>query len=305
MSAAGAGADSGTDSGAAAATPAASRGAFRLPVVALAACLAVLAAGGRLSWPALPSTWSWLEAPCPGLAADTGAPATAMFAAPAPPTRRNLPAAAVAATRERRHPDSSPPEAPHAPYLGLLPLLLAGHALLAGRFGRDEVARAPTPWTSSRLVRWGAALALGTLGVAVPWPGAFLAIAWALCLWGLAETCRPRAADEDARPALALGATSVVLAAALAGLALAAGSLSDRALLEPFLQRLDPSERPAWTPTLLAVNAAHLRAVLDRSALCALAGMLALLLHLKARRTATGMLLVAAVVADLASVVPG
>jgi hypothetical protein len=45
--------------------------------------------------------------------------------------------------------------------------------------------------------------------------------------------------------------------------------------------------------------------VLDRSALCALAGMLALLLHLKARRTATGMLLVAAVVADLASVVPG
>jgi hypothetical protein len=227
------------------------------------------------------------------------------FDAPAPPGRRSLPAAAVAAARARRHPGDVPPGTPHAPYLGLLPVLLAGHALLAGRIGRNEAARAPAPWTPSRLVRCGAALALVTLGAAVPWPGAFLAIVWTLCLWGLLETCRPRAADEDARPALALGATSVVLAAALAGLALAAGSLPDRALLEPFLQRLDPSERPAWSPTLLAVNAAHLRAVLDRSALCALAGMVALLLHLKARRTATGMLLVAAVVADLASVVPG
>jgi hypothetical protein len=133
---------------------------------------------------------------------------------------------------------------------------------------------------------------------------AFAALVWCLAAWGLAETCRPRAPDDDALPGLLLGAASVAMTGLAAGLALSAGATPDRELLLPLLERLPASAQDAWTPSLLAMNAEHVRTVLDRSALAAFAGMAALLMHLKARQTATGLVLVTAIVADMLSTVP-
>jgi hypothetical protein len=262
----------------------------------LAGCLALLLLG-RSVMPTLPGAAAWGELFLPRLGAQDALPSFAFAGTPAPAPGGNL-TAAVSAAR------FAPGAGPAAPYLGLVSVLLVGYALLAGRFGLGPAGRHGAARRAPRITRALAGLALVVLALSVSLPAVFAGLAWALAAWGLIETGRARAPDEDALPALLLGAASVILTATLAGLALSAGAAPDRELLAPLLWTLDPPDRAAWTPSMLAVNGAHVRAVLDRSALAAFAGMVALLLHLKARRPLTGCVLAAVLVADLASVAP-
>ena len=272
----------------------------RLPAVLLLACLTVVGLSGTIPSPTLRVPVAWCELLLPRLGADDAASSTALFDTPAPPEGRNLVAAAVEAGMERASLGRRPP----SPYLGLVPLLLAGYALLSGQFGRRQAELSSASRRRAVMVRGAAGLALVGLALFATLPLAFAAVVWGLAAWGMAETCRPRAPDDDALPGLLLGAVSVTMTGLAAGLALSAGATPDRELLAPLLERLSASAQDAWPPSMLAVNAEHLRAVLDRSALAAFAGMAVLLLHLKARRTSTGLLLVAAIAADLLSAVP-
>jgi hypothetical protein len=275
-----------------------------LPAGALLAFFTLALAAQRGPQPTLPGPFAWCELLLPRLTADDRAPNPALFDAPAPPRGFNLVSAAPAAPPDSRAGPGSSSSGPPSPYLGLLPPLLALFALLAGHSIRGGDPGPGRPGPAARVARWSAGLALVVLGLTAAAPTAFAAIAWGLAVWGLVASSRPREPDETGLATLLLGAASVILAGLLAGLALSGGASPDRELLAPLLERLQPSEREAWTPTLLALNATHVRAVLDRSALAAFVGMAALLLHLKARRTTTGLLVVAAIAADLASAAP-
>jgi hypothetical protein len=253
------------------------------PLALVLVLLVALLGQGRLLSPLQreASPWVLAELLLPGLLAEDVAPITPLFEARPPPAGQSLSAAALGAPARG-------PEAPWS-YVGQAPLLLALLALV----------------TAGGWLAWllRACLAWGLLCAWLPgWPAAPL-LASLAGLSGLGAVRLARA-DPDGRSVsahLALGATAVLLAAALIGLALWAGAVTDREALQPLLSRLAPSERPNWTPELLAGNAGHLRAVLDRSALAAFVSMSVLLVHLKERRALTGWLIVLAVSGDLLS----
>ena len=85
------------------------------------------------------------------------------------------------------------------------------------------------------------------------------------------------------------------------GAALRAGFATDTQALQPLLARLDATSREAWGPASQALEAAHLRAVLDRAAVAAFAGMTALLLHLKSRAAWSAAVLLVVLAADIAT----
>jgi len=224
-----------------------------------------------------------LELVLPGVFADGGGSAPSVLHAPLPPVGRNLLARTLI-------PAATPPGRAVL-YVGLLPLLLAMTAALAAR-GR---------WATGARI----ALLIGLIQVAGGSPAgpigglmlvAALAVLAGLGLMGLSdETARSNA------PTLALGSASVVLAGVLGALALQAGAVPDPEVTGPLMRRLPDGEQLGWSPPMLAANAAHLRAVLDRSALAAFAGMTALLLHLKGRARWSLALILLVVVADLLS----
>jgi len=227
------------------------------------------------------SSWAALELVAPGLFAR-GAPATAWpFPAPALPAGRALAWAAL----DGPGADASVP----SPFVGWIPLWLALASLLPlGASGRR--------WLPLALVLAGLAAALA-LRHTTPLVLA-LALSGAI---GLAQL-GPRAEGADARPQLVAGALAVLLAAAAIAASLRAGFATDAEALRPLLLRLDAPARAALDPASLLPQAAQLRAVLDRSALAAFAGMTALLLHLRSRAPWSAALLLLVAAADLAAV---
>jgi hypothetical protein len=227
------------------------------------------------------SRWAALELVAPGLFAR-GAPATAWpFPAPALPAGRALAWEALDA------PASGGASVP-SPFVGWIPLWLALAGLLPlGATGRR--------WLPLALLLGGLAAALA-LRHTTP---LVLALALSAAV-GLARI-GPRTDGADARPQLVAGALSVLLAAAAIAASLRAGFATDTEALRPLLLRLDAPARAAWDPSSLLPQAAHLRAVLDRSALAAFAGMTALLLHLRSRAPWSAALLLLVTAADLAA----
>lgn len=227
------------------------------------------------------SRWAALELVAPGLFAR-GAPASAWpFPAPALPAGRALVWEALDA------PASDGGRVP-SPFVGWVPLWLAlAAALPAGASGRRWLPLA------SLLAGLAASLALRH-----PTP---LVLALALSAAFSLARIGPRAEGAEARPQLVAGALAVLLAAAAIAASLRAGFATDAEALRPLLLRLDAPARAAWDPSSLAPQAAHLRAVLDRSALAAFAGMTALLLHLRSRAPWSAALLLTVTATDLAA----
>jgi hypothetical protein len=266
-------------------TPAARAVALLLVLIVGAGHTLALRDGGHVS-PASP--WGLVELLVPGLFVQDGQPAVLPFATPSPPPGHSLAWAAL------RHTSAGESATMRAPYVGMLPLWLALLWLLPapGRRGLPALAR------------------LGLLGLAVA--GGLmlqqsfvlvggLALAAAAGLRRIASEASP-GDRSDSGPQLVVSAACVLLTAALIALALRTGSSGDAQAVQPLLEALDPAQRPAWDAGRLAPNAAHLRAVLDRSALAAFAGMTALLLHLKSRARWSAALLLAVTAADVASV---
>ena len=223
------------------------------------------------------SRWAALELVAPGLFARGTAASAWPFAAPALPAGRALVWEALDAAGGRSVP---------SPCVGWIPLWLAlAAALPTGR-----------RWLPLALLPAGLAAALA---LRHPTP-LVLALAFSAAL-GLARI-GPRADGADARPQLVAGALAVLLAAAAIAASLRAGFATDSEALRPLLARLDAPARAAWDPASLAPQAAQLRAVLDRSALAAFAGMTALLLHLRSRAPWSAALLLLVTAADLAAV---
>lgn len=274
------------------------------PAAALGVLLAVLVFA--LQFPAatrVAQAWAWPGLPAelvfPGLFHEDDAPRLPWLVDERPPSQVHLPLAALRDTDLDDHESRT-----DSVTVGFLPLLLAGLGLFAGRggwavTGRTLIAVVAVPTF------------LGTSMLPVEDPDALrtklLVAALAILAGAGLARLRPRAADgAGERPALLLGTAAVLAAGALALLALSAGSASDQAVAGPLLARLDAS-RPDDVPLLhdpavVAANAAWLRAVLDRAALAAFAGMAVLLLHLRSRGWLTGTLLLLVVAADLVSV---
>ena len=93
----------------------------------------------------------------------------------------------------------------------------------------------------------------------------------------------------------------MLLTTGLIAASLRTGFATDASALRPLLARLDADALARIGPASLALEAGHLRAVLDRSALAAFVGMTALLLHLKSRARWSAALLLAVAAADVAS----
>ncbi|MGQ0553739.1 MAG: hypothetical protein ACT4PU_11045 [Planctomycetota bacterium] len=260
----------------------------------LALAFAVLAVAGLppRDTPAVHARADALELLLPGLMARGGSPLDTSLNVQRPPSDDSLPALALA------------PELPagaRAPgvFPGYAPLLLALLTLLAlpGR----------TAW-------WLRALALPVLLLPwlwTPWPSGaaslVLRVATAALIAAAATTAAltllgkpPR--GQSVGPEIGLGVVAVVLAALLAGMALTAGSATDREALSFLLERLPAAAAQARPPETLAFDAAHLRSVLDRGAVAAFVGMTALLIHLKSRRGWTLALLLVVSLADVLSV---
>jgi hypothetical protein len=227
------------------------------------------------------SRWAALELVAPGLFARGAAGGPWPFAAPAPPAGHALAWQAL---------DAAPGGAGRpSPFVGWIPLWLALASLPPlGASGRR--------WLPLLLLLAGLAAALA---LRHPTP-LVLALAPAAAL-GLARI-GPRETGADARPQLLAGALAVLLATAAIAASLHAGFATDAEALRPLLARLDAPARAAFDPARVALEAAHLRAVLDRSALAAFAGMTALLLHLRSRAPWSAALLLLVAAADLAAV---
>jgi hypothetical protein len=230
------------------------------------------------------SPWAAAELLAPGLFARGHERLAAPFDAPAPPPDRALAWAALAdGTLARTRP---------SPFAGWIPLWLALAGLLGGR--------------AARRGRAGSTLALAALGLAgtviLEHPTPLVLALGALAAVGLARTL-PAAGDAPgpAAPQLAAAGACVLLAAVVIGTALRAGFATDAQALQPLLARLEATSREAWGPASQALEAAHLRAVLDRAAVAAFAGMTALLLHLKSRAKWSAAVLLVVLAADLAS----
>ena len=231
------------------------------------------------------SPWSAAELLAPGLFARGDERLAAPFEAPAPPADRALAWAALAG--------GTPARTLPSPFAGWIPLWLALAGLLGGRVSRGR-GRAGWP------------LALAALGVAgtviLEHPTPLVLALGALAALGLAGTL-PAAggAPGPAAPQLAAAGACVVFSALVIGAALRAGFATDAQALQPLLARLDATSREAWGPASQALEAAHLRAVLDRAAVAAFAGMTALLLHLKSRAGWSAAVLLVVLAADLAT----
>jgi hypothetical protein len=227
------------------------------------------------------SPWAAAELLVPGLFARGGERLAAPFDAP-PPADRSLAWAALAG--------GTPTRTVPSPFVGWIPLWLA----LAGLWGGRGSRRAGGAVAPLALAALGVA---GTLLLDHPTPAV-------LALGLLAALGLSRAAGgppASAAPELAAAGACVLLAAAVIGVALRAGFATDVQALQPLLGRLDATSRDAWGPASLALEATHLRAVLDRAAVAAFAGMCALLLHLKSRTAWSAALLLVVLAADLAS----
>jgi len=222
-----------------------------------------------------------LELVLPGAFADAGSPRGPVPGTTTPPPRPNLMARTLIPTAR------APARA--SLYVGLLPLLLAIMAAISAQ-GR---------WPTR--ARIGLVIGVILVGGGIPTGliGALLLIASLAVLAGLGLTGLSHETEGSSAPTLALGSASVVLAAVLGALALQAGAVPDPEVTGPLVRRLPAGEEPAWSATMLAASAAHLRFVLDRAALAAFAGMTALLLHLKGRARWSLALIVLVVIADL------
>ena len=230
------------------------------------------------------SPWSAAELPAPGLFARGDERLAAPFDAPAPPADRALAWAALA--------DGALARTLPSPFAGWIPLWLALAGLLGGRASRGRG-------------RAGLTLALAALGVAgtviLEHPTPLVLALGALAALGLAGTLSAAGAPGPAAPQLVAAGACVVCSALVIGAALRAGFATDAQALQPLLARLDATSREAWGPASQALEAAHLRAVLDRAAVAAFAGMTALLLHLKSRAGWSAAVLLVVLAADLAT----
>ncbi|MHC4846418.1 MAG: hypothetical protein ACYTCU_09690 [Planctomycetota bacterium] len=253
----------------------------------------------HIAWPLSPGEQpargasTLIELILPGIYSDARDTSPPVLGVPHPPEGRNL------ATRLFLEQDAPPSRG--ALYAGLLPLLLGVLGVLA------LLGFAVTPRPRSWRPR-GLQLVLVVLLLVVAFtnssPSAFLARAPVVLLIVGSGVGLALLADERigaGTPALVLGTVTVLLAAVLGALALKTGSVPDVDVTAPLTERLPPGGVLDWSPTMLAANGAHLRAVIDRSALAAFASMTALLLHLKGRKRWTLVLLVAVVVADVLS----
>ena len=224
------------------------------------------------------SPWAAAELVAPGLFACGDERLVAPFDASAPPAGHALAWAALAPAEDpagRTWP---------SPYLGWAPLWLALAGLLGGSASRLPLAPLGL-------------LVLGAAGAGlVQHPAPLILAVGLLAARGLAGA-RPDAGAE-ALPWLVAAAACVLSTALVAGAALRAGFATDAQALEPLLSRLGAS---GLQPASQALEAAHLRAVLDRAAVTAFLAMTALLLHLKSRAAWSAALLLVVTAADLAS----
>lgn len=263
------------------------------PLLLLIVCgghLLAQRSGGRA---APVSPWAAAELLVPGLFAHDGAAAAWPFDAASTATDHSLVWTALA---------PAVPAAPHAfnvrattlssPYVGWIPLWLALAGLLPAR---SLQRRLPAP---ARLLLLALALAAGVVLRQSFLIVAALSLSAAVGLSGI----RPAAEDADVRPQLVAAGCCVLLTAALIAASLRAGFATDAQALQPLVSRLDAAARSGWDPASTALEAAHLRAVLDRAALAAFAGMTALLLHLKSRAPWSAALLLVVTAADVCSV---
>jgi hypothetical protein len=219
----------------------------------------------------------------PGAFADDGPDAAPMLGVMPPPAGRNL------ATQALLHGSAGPTRA--SLYVGLAPLLLALVAACSARGAWATVARIAL---LSGLIMVAGFIPSGPIGAPL-----LVAAVAVLAGLGLAALSDPPA--RGLAPDIVLGAVCVLLAAVLGGFALQAGAVPDAEVVRPLLDRLSVDAAQDWSATTLAGNAAHLRAVLDRSALAAFACMTALLLHLKGRAGWSLTMFLLVIAADLVS----
>ena len=182
----------------------------------------------------------------------------------------------------------------HALYLGWLPLLLALLACfdlaLRGRFGTGGF------WF------WRLVLLAGLIWVALD-PGLLvsrgeLLVAAAialLCGFGLLSLTRN---PQRVVPAMSLSIAALALATAQIVWAVSAGAGSDESAMNPWLSLVDEPARAhiLGDPALLALNADHLRSLLDQAAITGFVSLCALLWFLKRRDglASAGLILVVA-----------
>lgn len=244
------------------------------------------------------SPWACAELVVPGLFAADGASSAWPFDAASAPRERSLLWMACADGAQAAS-SSSAAAAPgttiSSPYAGLIPLWL-GLACVLPLSTAPGVMRKVLP-----LALLALALAAGV------WLRSSVLVVGALGLAGAVGLARIRTEEGGDRPRasvapqLLAAAACVLLTTALIAASLRAGFATDAEALQPLLAHLDAGARASFDPARLALEAGHLRAVLDRAALAAFVGMTALLLHLKSRAPWSAGLLLVASAADVVS----